>query len=262
MLRPGAIRTALGALSLILFGSSAPAPELVQGLTTHDWETIWTNVLSRHVSEAGQIDFSALRQDRGDLDRVVSFIAMVDPHSQPNRFPDAHSRLSYYINAYNALAMYGVLQAGTPASLGGLTKFTFFYLRKFKVGGNAISLYDLENRIIRPVGDERVHFALNCMVVSCPRLPRLAFSASALDRQLDTAARTFVAEGRNVAVDPIGREVWLSSIFKFYTEDFLAQAPGLVAYVNRNGARIPGDFKVRFFDYDWSVNDSSRQRTQ
>jgi hypothetical protein len=61
--------------------------------------------------------------------------------------------------------MYGVPQA-TPASLGGLTQFTFFYLRKFNVGGNAISLCD--NRIIRPIGDERVHFALNCMVVSCP----------------------------------------------------------------------------------------------
>jgi len=40
-----------------------------------------------------------------------------------------------------------------------------------------------------------------------------------------------------------------------------AQISG-VAYVNRYGARIPSDYKVRFFDYDWSVNDSSRQRTQ
>jgi len=247
---------------MILFGTAAPAPELAQGLTTQDWEAIWTSVLSRHVSEAGQIDFFALKQDHGDLDRVVSFIAKVDPRSQPNRFPDAHSRLSYYINAYNALAMFGVLQLGTPSSLGGLTKFTFFYLRKFNVGGNAISLYDLENRIIRPIGDERVHFALNCMVVSCPRLPRFAFSTNMLDRQLDTAARTFIGEGRNVAVNPIGHEVWLSSIFNFYTEDFLAQAPSLVAYVNRYGARVPDDFKVRFFDYDWSVNDSTGQRMQ
>lgn len=138
-------------------------------------------------------------------------MATVDPRSQPDRFPDAHSRLSYYINTYNALAMYSVLQAGTPAGLGGLTKFTFFYLRTFNVGGNAISLYDLENRIIRPISDDRVHFVLNCLVVSCRRLPRLAFSAATLDRQLDTVARTFIGEGRNVAVDPIGHEVWLSS---------------------------------------------------
>ena len=48
------------------------------------------------------------------------------------------------------------------------------------VGGKTISLYKLENDVIRPLGEERVHFALNCMVVSCPRLPRAAFSAAAL----------------------------------------------------------------------------------
>jgi hypothetical protein len=48
----------------------------------------------------------------------------------------------------------------------------------------------------------------------------------------------------------------------FYSEDFLAHAPSLVAYVNRYGAGIRGDFKVRFFNYDWSVNDGSQQRTQ
>jgi hypothetical protein len=64
---------------------------------------------------------------------------------------------------------------------------------------------------------------------------RLASSASTLDLQLDTATRTFIGGGRNVAVNPIGHEVWLSSI-KFYTEDFLTHAPSLVAYVHRYGA--------------------------
>jgi hypothetical protein len=108
---------------MILFGTAAPAPELAQDLTTHDWEAIWTSVLSRNVSEAGRIDFSALQQDRGDLDRVVSFIATVDPRSQPNRFPDAHSRLSYYINAYNALASNRGKTCGSPTwSWPGLSR--------------------------------------------------------------------------------------------------------------------------------------------
>jgi hypothetical protein len=79
----------------------------------------------------------------------------------------------------------GCVQAGVPESLGGLTKLTFFYLRTFTIGGKSISLYTFENDVIRPLGEERVHFALNCMVVSCPRLPRVAFSAAELDGQLD-----------------------------------------------------------------------------
>ena len=126
----------------------------------------------RRVDDAGRIDFAALAQDHADLDRVVAFVAAVDPTSRPQRFSDRTARLAFYINAYNALAMSGIVDAAVPQGLGGLTKFSFFYLRKFVVGGKSISLYDLENQLIRPLGEERIHFALNCMVVGCPRLPR------------------------------------------------------------------------------------------
>ena len=257
--KPLVMRT-LAALAVglvaVFFGATrgaagAPAGE---SLTMPEWEAIWSGVLARYVDDAGRVDFSALAQDHRDLDRVVAFVSTVDPVSQPERFPDRAARLAYYINAYNALAMHGIVETGIPRSLGGLTKFTFFYLRKVPVGGKSISLYDLENDVIRPLGEERVHFVLNCMVVSCPRLPRTAFSASTLDQQLDAAARTFLAEQRNLSVDPARREVRLSAIFEFYTKDFLTHAPSLIAYVNRYRAEpVPTDFEVHFLDYDWTV---------
>src|SRR5262245_66610941 len=96
-------------------------------------ETAWTKVLTLCVDDSCRIDFDSLRQNHTDLDRVVAFIAAVDPDSQPQRFPDKHSRLAFYINAYNALAMYGVVQAGVPESLCGLQSLTFFYFRSFIV---------------------------------------------------------------------------------------------------------------------------------
>jgi Protein of unknown function, DUF547 len=247
---------ALGLLSLISIATPAPAVDAAaQAWSICEWEAAWTRVLTRYVDDAGRIDFDSLRQNHVDLDRVVAFIAAVDPVSQPQRFSNKHARLAFYINAYNALAMYGVVQAGVPESLGGLTKFTFFYLRTFTIGGKSISLYKFENDVIRPLGEERVHFALNCMVVSCPRLPRVAFSAASLERQVDAAARGFIGETRNVWVDSASREVWLSAIFDFYTADFLAHAPSLIAYVNRYRAvQVAADFKVRFLEYHWTVN--------
>jgi Protein of unknown function, DUF547 len=243
-----------GLLSLISIVTPVPAGQSTN-LSVGEWEALWSNVLIRNVDDSGRIDFDALTHDHGDLDQVVAFIAAVDPASQPERFPDRQSHLAFYINAYNALAMYGVVQVGVPESLGGLTTFTFFYLRTFTVGGKSISLHKFENDDIRPLGEERVHFALNCMVVSCPRLPRMASNATKLDAQLDAAARAFVGETRNVWVDPGKREVWLSGIFDFYTEDFLAHAPSLIAYVNRyRTEQIPADFKVRFLEYHWTVN--------
>jgi hypothetical protein len=137
-------------------------------LTVSEWEALWTRVLMRYVDDKGRVEFAALAKDQTDLDRVVAFIAAVDPVSKPQRFPDRASRIAFHIIAYNALAMRGVVQSGVPDSLGALTKIVFFYFRKHTAGGKSISLYTFENDVIRPLGEERIHFALNCMVVSCP----------------------------------------------------------------------------------------------
>src|SRR6266446_9482870 len=114
---------------LWLLSAATPATVSTPGaetLTIPEWEALWTGVLTRYVDDAGRIDFAALAKDLADLDRVVAFVAAVDPLSQPQRFPDRSSRLAFYINAYNALAMYGIVDAGVPQSLSGLAKFNFF----------------------------------------------------------------------------------------------------------------------------------------
>ena len=245
---------AFSLLSLIFTTTASPAIEGVPE-NIHAWENLWTSVLMKNVNEAGQIDFASLSRNHADLDRVVAFIAANDPVSQPAKFPGREARLAYYINTYNALAMIGVVDAGIPDSFGGLRKIPFFYFRTFAIGGKSISLYSLENDVIRPIGEPRIHFALNCMVVSCPRLPRIAFTANKLEMQLEEAASTFIGESRNLRVDMDKQELWLSEIFKFYTEDFIASEPSLVAYINRyRSNKIPAEFEIRYLDYDWTVN--------
>lgn len=248
---------ALGLTSLLLGPSVASPPDF---RSVEAWQAEWTQVLQRHVDARGRVDFTGLASDRSGLEGVVRFIAAVDPASKPALFPTSSARLAYYIDAYNALAMYGVLDAGVPKELDWLGRFRFFYLRTFILGGRSISLYSLENDIIRSMGDPRVHFALNCMSVGCPRLPRTAFTADGLDRELDTAAREFVSEDRNVHIDREARTVTLSAIFEFYTKDFLAKAPSLIAYVNYyRAAPIRPDYRLAFAAYDWTINAQSRR---
>ena len=103
--------------------------------------------------------------------------------------------------------------------------------------------------------DPRVHFALNCMVKGCPRLPREPFEASRLDAQLDAAARLFFSEARNVELRPEKKVVRFSEILRFYPKDFLARAPTLIAYANQYRVeKIPTDWKVEFIPYDWKLN--------
>ena len=219
----------------------------------------WAAVLDRFVDEYGRVDFEGIAQAPADLNSAVAYIASTSPESNPSLFPSREARLAYYINAYNALAMFNVVDSGIPSSLAGLQKFRFFWVKKFTIGGRAMSLYALENDVIRPMRDERVHFALNCMSVSCPRLPRRPFTTGNLDRELAAAAQLFFGEKRNLTVSSDVREVKVSEILKFYREDFLHASPDLITYINRHReVKIPEGYKVDFIDYDWTVNDSRK----
>ena len=182
---------------------------------------------------------------RADPDAFLGYVARVSPRTAPELFPDRDAALAYYINAYNALAMFNVIDSGFPHRLGWLYKVWFFAIKRFSVGGERMSLYALENDVIRPLGDERVHFALNCMSVGCPRLPREPFRADDLNRQLDDAARQFFAESRNLQIVSERKLVRASSILEFYTGDFLAHSPTLIAYIDKYASKgIPAGYRI------------------
>jgi hypothetical protein len=230
-------------------------------LSAGDWPQdsaplhLWATVLQTYVDDEGRVDFAGLAENPEALQGYLDYVGEVSPESHPERFPSRESALAHYINAYNALAIYNVIDSGIPKSIGGLRKFHFFFIKRLKFGGKRISLYHLENDLIRPLGEERVHFALNCMAVSCPRLPREPFTADGLDQELEREAERFFAEKRNLEVQPEKRRLRVAEILDFYTEDFTAKSGTLVAYINRyHDGSIPEDFEVRFFDYDWTVN--------
>lgn len=253
----GLMKTLLLAAGLLWLGGCAavPRPMLTENLPADPPYVAWQRVLERHVDEAGRVNFAAVARDRADIDRFVAWIYENGPNNRPQSFPTRNHVRAFHINAYNALAMYKVLETGIPITLAGIRKVSFFYFGKVQVGGKALSLYDYENKVIRPFGEPRVHVALNCMSVSCPRLPREPFFPELLDEQLDREARLFFNETRNVQVDDASQILRLSEILKFYSEDFLAVAPSLAAYVNRyRNNPVPDTYSVEFIPYDWAIN--------
>ena len=218
----------------------------------------WSSVLREFVDEQGRVDFRGLARDRRDLDLFIGYVARVDPETSPEAFPTPEARLAYQINAYNALSMYGVLEAGIPRTNAGLRKIRFFFLRRYRVAGRKESLYAYEKRI-RELGDPRVHFALNCMSVSCPRLPREPFRGDLLEVQLQAQAREFFADPAHLRVDPGAGRVRVSSILEFYEDEFLRGVQSLVEYINQHVADpIPLDYAVEFLPYDWTINATDR----
>jgi hypothetical protein len=232
----------------------------------------WTQVLQRFVDDRGLVDYQGLAGDRALLDRYVARLERTSPETDPALFPDRAHRLAYYLNAYNAQVFRGVLARGpetetvwTGGFIPGATGYAFFQGMEITIGGRTTSLKELEDEVVRAgFQDPRVHAALNCASLGCPRLPRQAFAGPTLDAELDAAMTEFVGEPRNCAIDPARRTVTLSKIFDWFAGDFLAHEarhgnPGgtVIDYVNRYrppAARVPRDYSVRFFDYDKRIN--------
>jgi hypothetical protein len=243
-------------VSLMFVGcASVPRPDVSLAAPSPPPYEAWGRVLNRYVDDQGRVNFAGIAKDRADLDQFVAYIYDNGPNNQPQLFPTAAHVLAFHINAYNALAMHKVVVTGIPDTFAGFKKVGFFLLGKVQVGAEPISLYDYENKVIRPLGDTRIHMVLNCMAVSCPRLPREVFKPELLEVQLEREATKFFNEERNVLVNNATKSFKVSEILKFYTSDFLAKSPSLAAYVNRyREEKVPESYAVEFFSYDWTIN--------
>jgi hypothetical protein len=237
----------------LLFGATAliAAPQSLRAQSGDPaWFDTWETVLRRRVDAQGRVDFAGIEADPGPLPAIVREIAETSPGPAPAQV------LVWRINAYNALAMYGIVQRGIPESLGFLGRYGFFVNTPVRISGRNTNLKAFEDEVIRPMGEERIHFALNCMVRGCPRLPQEPFRSARLEAQLTAAAREFCESGFHVRPDAGRQSVYVSQIFQFFREDFVpAKAPDILTYINRwRRQPVPQNWTLRFIEYDWTIN--------
>lgn len=239
-------------LFLLLFPTLAFAGGLEKPAPGQFPHGLFNQVLAMYVDGAGKVDYKSLQGDSATLDQYLAYVALTSPARDPEIFPTREDQLAYWLNAYNALAIAAVVRSpGLHAVNDNLVKF--FYGTKYVVGGKKLSLYKIENGVVRPgFQDPRVHFALNCQSGGCPRLQQEAYDPARLQVQLDTGAKEFVANPAKVFRDEAG--TWhISQIFEWYKEDFAAQG-GPVGFIDAHGGSIPADAKVEIIPYDWTLS--------
>ena len=212
----------------------------------------WQNILRSHVDGNGRVDYAALKADRVQLDRFVALLAAVGPNTRPDLFTTSEQKLAYYINAYNAFTMFNVInRLPSMTSVNDDIK-SFFYFTEFLMDGDQISLYNLENKVIRKEFTEpRIHFALNCASVGCPQLPAEAFLPDTLESQLARETTRFLKETRNVTVE--NGTIVLSQIFEWYAVDF-PPSPAEWVKTQDESITFPEGAPVKYRPYDWSLN--------
>ena len=131
-------------------------------------------------------------------------------------------------------------------------------MKLLEVEGEAMSLNDVEHRVIRPIWqDNRIHYVVNCASIGCPNLYPEAVTADNWNTVFDESARAYAGHSRGVRFD--GDRLVLSSIFDWYAGDFGGGIEGvfkhLVEYVDAETAGRLRDHSGRVsYEYDWSLN--------
>lgn len=250
------------------------------GSFSHDH---YAKTLKMFVTDKGLVHYRQLIESRSSLDTYYWQIANFSPDSHPELFPGRDDKLAYWINAYNATVIRGVMEYYPIKGVEdieepGLLFFFparsgFFLFQRFNYGGAETSLYYLENNVIRDRFKEpRIHFALNCASRSCPQLPNRPFLPSILNDQLDYETVKFINDKNQVRYDQKENTLFLSSIFKWFKSDFTEwlkekgfENPSLVDYIllflNEDDAKKVRESEkkpsIEFLPYDWGLNDAA-----
>jgi hypothetical protein len=229
----------------------------------------WAAVLQAHVTVDGprsSVDYAALKANPRQLDAYLRELSAVTPR-EFNTF-SRDEQLAFWMNAYNAFTLKLIIDHYPIASIrriGGLLRSPW-KIRFFTLLGEERHLDEIEHEIIRPQFKEpRIHFTLVCAAKGCPPLIAEPYVASRLEEQFEAATRSFLRDtGRN-RFDSSAETLFLSSIFRWYREDFEVDGVTLQSYVapylaedEAMQARIREASRVRFLNYDWTLNDTQQ----
>jgi hypothetical protein len=216
--------------------------------------------------------------DRQALDRYLGRLAQADPTALGHA-----AALAFWINAYNASVIRGVLRhvTGDPGYSVSADGFSFFSKRRYEVAGLKLSLNALEHGVLRGAYghqdvkvlpdaalarvkryhagvlaagqqhvDPRIHFALVCAALGCPPLRAEAYGGPTLEKQLEAQTRAYVNDAKRGA-----SAQGISAIFHWFAQDFQRTHGSVKAFIDKyyrgDASQLAYDKKIH---YSWKLN--------
>lgn len=240
--------------------------------------SVWDGLLQDHVQminhgQASQVDYDGFLQKHAVLRTYLSQLSAVNATDFTNW--SQPEQLAFLINAYNAYTVELILtrypKLDSIKDLGSLLQNP--WKKSFvPLFGKMLSLDDIEHGMIRKPGyynEPRIHFAVNCASIGCPGLLNEAYTGTKLEAQLETVTRAFLTDRSRNRYDVTTGRLDVSKIFDWYREDFergwkgwhkldqffARYADSLTDTPEAEASVIAGNIKIRFLDYDWTLNE-------
>ncbi len=236
---------------ILLFYLAVFGATVVHATPSH---ALFDAILKENVDPNGAVNYPRIKEDP-DFAKYLAYLEKTDPAT----FATKEEQLAFWINAYNALAIKGIIDGLSPRSV--FSRISYFKTTDYELAGRKINLYDLERDILIPFNEPRIHFAIVCASTSCPKLITEVYTADKLEQQLEASTINFINNTLKNQFDLDKKIASISKIFDWFPEDF-AKASGsvqkyLANYVEDDDiSRLLAQdgFKVKYLKYDWSLN--------
>jgi hypothetical protein len=188
----------------------------------------------KHGVSLALLDYAQLKQT-GHIEAVYQDIKQFPVAELVSR----EEKLSFYINTYNILAIKMVIDHWPLDSIKDIGNLFSPVWGKTAgiIGGKKVSLDDVENNIIRPMGEPRIHLAIVCASVSCPDIRAEPYRAEKLNAQLEEQARTFLTnDKKGLRIEK--NSIQISKVFDWFEKDFV-KTGGVEAFIRRYRPNLP-----------------------
>lgn len=248
---------------LISCKATSPKTEIIKAdPALAGWNDRCTRFLAEVVDRFGAVDYPAARRK---LDVLQSLIRETGPVRRLACWSD---RTALLINAYNLLVIEAICVGGnieSPREMPGL-----FNRRRWRILDQELTLDQLRDQYLRPIGDPRIHAALCYGALGSPPLAAEAYRGETLSAQLDKQCRRWLQSP--TAVSPLGDLLLVSALFQWFEPDFQADPYGsTVGFLRRYAepgsqvARMLGEKTppgIEYLDFNWAINAAESATSQ
>lgn len=224
----------------------------------------WNGLLKKYVNETGHIDYSGLKNSQADMKVLDNYLASLSSASRTKAASREH-QLAFWINAYNALTVKGILREYPTTTIrnhtdenGGYNVWKHLLL---PVGSSQISLDAIEHQVLRKMSEPRIHFAIVCASHSCPRLLNQAYVAENLENQLTLNTKNFFANTENFQYNAATNQIKISAIMQWFATDFGANQAAQLNFIapylptqEAYKAAKQNTASVSHLEYSWALN--------
>jgi Protein of unknown function, DUF547 len=207
----------------------------------------WNKILQSCVNNDGKVDYKGFKADAKNLEIYLNTLSENIPKDSWTKA----EKLAYWINAYNAFTIKLIIDNYPVKSIKDIKNP--WDVSFIKLGDKIFTLNYIEHKILRKMNEPRIHFAIVCASVSCPKLQNIAFESSTIEAQLTNATKEFLADSSRNNLSQ--NNIKVSKIFKWFSSDFM-QDGSLIDFLNQySEITISKKASKSYNNYDWNLNE-------